>query len=364
MSGRKLAPDKLLFAIVACLTLFGLAMVGSASVFTAVRERAGVSSYLVRQSLFAVAGLAVMLVLMKVDYRRFADRRFVALAFLGSLVLLGLVLFTPPINGAHRWFPVAGFHLQASEIAKIAFVLFLASTLDRKGDTLADLATGVVPTAAACGSCIVLILIEPDTGTAVLLGALLMVYLYLAGTSLRVLLAMAGAGAGALALDILSKDYKRERFLAFLDPSADPLGAAFQINQSLIAFGSGGALGVGLGQGNQKAYYLPSPHSDFIFAVIGEELGLWGTLLLLALFGVFVWRGLRAAARAPDNFGQYLALGLTLMIGLQALFNMGVATVLLPTKGLPLPFISYGGSSLIASLAAAGILLNISQHSN
>ena len=364
MSGRKLAFDRILFASAAGLTVFGLVMVGSASLFRTLSSPGGEYRLLVRQSGSAAAGLALMCWLTKVDYRRF-NRRWVVATLLGtSAALLLLVLLSRPINGARRWIALGPVHLQASELAKLAVALLLAYTLDRKTDQLAEGWRGFLPAATVCGAMAALVLIEPDTGTAVLLGLVTMVFLYLAGVKPRHLATLAGGAAAVLAVVVLSSSYRRSRFLAFLDPSADPLGSAFQINQSLIALGSGGLTGVGLGQGQQKAFYLPFPHSDFIFSVIGEELGLLGTAGVLALFGIIFWRGSRSALRAPDNFGMFLGLALTLMLTLQALLNLGVATGLLPTKGLPLPYVSYGGSSLLASLAATGVLLNISQHSN
>jgi len=364
VSGRKLAFDRILFASAVGLTVFGLVMVGSASAFGDLASPNGAHRTLLKQGFHAIAGFALMYLLMRVNYRFWNKPWIAAAGVFVALVLLLTVFAFPPINGARRWIPLGPVNLQASEVAKLALVLFLAYTLDRKGDELAGEPKGFVPVLAVCGLLAGLVLIEPDTGTSFLLGIVTLVFLYLGGVRLRFLAGMAGAGAAGLALLIASSSYRRERFLAFLDPSADPLGSGFQISQSLISLGSGGLLGVGLGKGQQKAFYLPFPHSDFIFSVIGEELGFLGTVGVAAVFGVICWRGLRASIKAPDAFGTCLGLGLTLTLTLQALLNMGVATGLLPTKGLPLPYISYGGSSLLASLAATGILLNISQHSN
>ena len=364
MSGRKLAFDRKLFAAAVVLTVFGLVMVGSASAFSTLSAPDGAPRMLFKQAVHALAGFGLMYLLMRTDYRRW-NRPWVAAVAVGfAFALLVVVLLCPPINGARRWVPLGPVNLQASEVAKLALVLFLAYTLDRKGEELSSGPRGFVPVLAVCGLMAGLILIEPDTGTTVLLGLLTLVLLAVGGVPARYLVGLSAAGAAGLAVVVAGSAYRRERFFAFLDPSADPLGSGFQINQSLIALGSGGLWGVGLGEGQQKAFYLPFPHSDFIFSVIGEELGLLGTCTVVALFGVIGWRGLRAALRAPDAFGTCLGLGLTLLLTMQALLNMGVATGLLPTKGLPLPFVSYGGSSLLASLAATGVLLNISQHSN
>lgn len=364
MSGRRMAFDRYLFASAVALTVFGLAMVGSASLFNLVGSQGSSSWHLFRQGIYACIGLPLMYALMKTDYRRYNNRYLVAAAVLVTALLLIGVLFTPAINGAHRWFSIGPIHVQPSEIAKLVCVLFLAYTIDRKGEEAADLRRGVLPIGAICGTLVLLVLIEPDTGTASLMGLVVFVFLFLSGTRIRHLATLAAAGAAVLAVFILSSAYRRERILTFLNPDADPLGAGFQVNQSLIAIGSGGLTGVGLGQGQQKAFYLPNPDSDFIFSVIGEELGLLGVLALLTFFGLFFWRGIRASLKAPDVFGFCLGMGLTLMLSMQALINIGVATGLMPAKGLPLPFVSYGGSSLIAALAATGVLLNISQHSN
>jgi cell division protein FtsW len=364
MGGRKLAFDPILLLTAVGLTVFGLVMVGSASQFTTLGQEQGAFRFLSRQAAYALVGLAMMVVLMRIDYRRYNSRLFMGLVLAVTTILLLVVLFMPPINGAHRWIRIGPVHLQVSEFAKLALVLFLAYTLERKGEEMADVTYGVVPTTIVCGVLSGLVLIEPDTGTAALMGLITLIFLFLAGTKLKVLAAMGGGAAVLLAGVIISSDYKRDRVLTFLNPSADPLGSGFHIIQSLIALGNGGLTGVGLGQGQQKAFYLPLPYSDFIFSVIGEELGMIGTIGVLVLFGLIGWRGLRAAWGAPDTFGLYLGLALTLLLLLQAILNTGVAVGLLPTKGLTLPFISYGGSSLLAGLAATGVLLNISQHSN
>jgi cell division protein FtsW len=270
----------------------------------------------------------------------------------------------PAMSGAHRWIPLGPLRFQPSEFAKLFTVVFMAHVLSRKEDQVNDPWTVSLPCFVVVGTLAFLVFIEPDMGSAVMLVAVACLMIFVAGLSWRAIAALGSLGLLAFVAGVLAKDYRLMRLKAFLDPSADALGSSFQLNQSLIAIGSGGLTGTGLGQGQQKAFFLPAVHTDFIFSVIGEELGLIGTAALLAAFLLIFWRGMRTSFRAPDRFGFYLALGITNLLVLQALINMGVCLGLLPTKGLPLPFISYGGSSLLASMAATGLLLNISQHSN
>jgi cell division protein FtsW len=274
------------------------------------------------------------------------------------------VLAMPEIAGTHRWFPVGPFKLQPSELAKLAIVVFMAYMLSRKEDQVNEFNSVLLPCLMIVGASAFLVVIEPDLGSGAMLVLVASVMLFAAGLRWTYV-----ASFGTLALigfvaSVLAKPYRIERIRAFLDPTQEPLGSSFQLNQSLIAIGSGGLTGAGLGHSTQKAYYLPAAHTDFIFSVVGEELGLAGCSLLLLGFLVLYWRGMRAAVRAPDRFGFYLALGLTHLLVLQALVNICVCLGLLPTKGMPLPFISYGGSSLIASMLAMGLLLNVSKYSN
>lgn len=358
---KKLAFDKVLFTTVALLVIFGLVMVYSASAAVARDRAVTVNPFLVKQGIAAALGLVAMGLAMHFDYRRL-QRPWVVYGLLaGMLGMLVAVLFQPELNGTRRWFHFGGVSLQASELAKLAFVPFLAWQIARKPDRVNHpdllLPVGFV-TCLTAG----LILLQPDLGTAVLLATTAFVLVFLAGLSWRYVAAGVAAALPLLYLAVVAVPYRRQRLFAFLDPEADPYGAGFQALQSLIAVGSGGVLGLGPGASHQKLYFLPHPHSDFIYAIVAEELGIIGAGAVLALFAVLAWRGARAAWRAPDPFGRYLGWGLTGILVLQALINISVAVALLPTKGIPLPFISYGGSSLVVSMTACGILLNLSQH--
>jgi cell division protein FtsW len=266
------------------------------------------------------------------------------------------------VNGSRRWFSIGPLGIQPSELAKLAAIVFTAIVLERRMHRINELQYSLPPIAIVVGMLVGLILIEPDFGTAASLLAVVGFMVFAAGLSYRYLLGAALLALPTLYVLVWSSEYRRRRFLAFLDPWADRLGDGFQIIQSLIAIGTGGLTGKGLMAGVQKLFYLPEPHTDFIFAVISEELGLVGATIAIACFCVIAWRGMRTAMRAPDAFGAFLALGLTMMIVLQAFVNISVVMGLLPTKGIPLPLVSNGGSSLLVNLVAIGILLNISQH--
>jgi len=360
---RKTTTDRTLFGAVVVLTAFGVIMVGSASSYYSL-NRTGMTApnhYLLRQIVYAAAGLFLMHRLMKTDYHVFADRR-VALGLVGGTILLLLAVFLfDPHKGTHRWIPLVFLSFQPSELAKFALAVFLAYMIEKKGEEINSTAIGTVPCYGVAGLLAGLVFLEPDMGTSVLLVSVTTIVLFAAGMRARWLVGLAGAAAIALPALIFSASYRSQRLLSFLHPEQDLQGPNFQLYQSKIALGSGGLFGSGFGRGQQKWLFLPEAHTDFIFSVIGEELGLAGTVFVLALFLLVFWRGMRARVRAQDRFGAYLALGITMFLVCQALINMGVATGLLPTKGLPLPFVSYGGSSLIVSLGAAGVLLNVSQ---
>jgi cell division protein FtsW len=363
---RRLTYDRFIFGAAILLLIVGLVMIYSASAIIAVQKTGSDNPYhfLVRQAVFLVAGCVLMLVLMHVDTARLRDTRLIHL-LLGAVVMaLVLVLFQRPINGTHRWFVLPGFQFQPSEFAKPVIVLFLASYLAQKEERINELTSTLLPLAGVLALVSGLILLQPDFGTTATIIAVAASLIFVAGLSWgRILLFGSVVVPVAIAV-LLSADYRRDRLLTFLNPEADPLGKGFQAMQSLIAIGTGGLSGLGVGNGRQKLFFLPEPHTDFIFSIIGEELGFIGALLLIATFGVLVWRGIRIAYRSADRFSFYAALGLSLMIGVQALVNISVALCLLPTKGLPLPLVSYGGSSLIASLVAVGLLLNFSQQTN
>lgn len=356
---QKLAFDKALFTTVVLLMSFGLVMVYSAS--AAFAEAGGINHFLVKQSVAAGLGLVLMAWLMHVDYRRLRNPLVVYALLGGILVLLVGVLFAPQLNGTRRWFFVGGISVQPSELAKLALIPFLAYQIEKKGEQV-NQASFLVPVGLFTALVAGLILLEPDMGTAVLLGATAFLMIFLAGLSWRYIVPALVVVPPLLGVLVLIEPYRRQRFLAFLDPEKDPLGSGFQALQSLIAVGSGGVFGLGPGKSVQKLYFLPHPESDFIYSIVAEELGMIGATFVLALFAVLAWRGLRAGSKAPDAFGRYLGWGLTSVLVMQALINVSVTVALLPTKGIPLPFISYGGSSLVVSLALCGILLNISQH--
>jgi cell division protein FtsW len=359
---RKLYPDKWLFLATIGLALFGLVMVYSASAITAEKENGTQYYYVVKQAMWTGAGLVAMFVTMQLDYGWLRNRRVVyGLLFLTVLMLLAVFGFSP-INGARRWIKLRVFSVQPSEICKLSLTIFLAYFLEQRAGEEGLFWKTFVPAAFVTGVLAVLVVAEPDLGTALMLAVIFVVVIFTAGARLSHLgLAAAPALVGVAGL-LLFVPWRIRRLTAFLDPWADPQGSSYQVVQSLISFGSGGVHGAGFAQGKQKLFFLPFAHSDFIFAVVGEELGLAGALGVVLVFGLFLWRGIRTALRAPDRFGMLLSLGLVTGIVAQAMFNISVVLALVPTKGIPLPFISYGGSSIVPTLAAVGILLNISQY--
>jgi len=359
---RKLKSDRMLFTATVLLVCVSVVMVYSASAVLALDRFGQPYMFLIKQALWTALGLVGLAVAMRIDYRTYRNEAFIW-AVIGLVgLLLVLVLFSAPVNGARRWFNVGGLGIQPSEIAKIAVVLFTALTLERRMHRIDELSYALLPIAIVVGGMSSLVLLEPDLGTAISLILIAGTMVFAAGLNYRYLVATALAAVPVLYFAIMSVPYRRQRILAFWDPWADPLGEGFQLIQSLIAVGTGGVFGRGLMGGVQKLFFLPEPHTDFIYSVIGEELGLVGATMVLICFSVIAWRGLRIAMRAQDAFGSFLALGLTTMISVQALVNVSVALGLLPTKGIPLPLVSSGGSSLLVSLMAVGMLLNVSQH--
>ena len=355
------AYDRVLLWAVLGLTAIGLTMVYSASAVKAAQGLGDSLYFLKRQVAAAALGLGAMTLAMKIGYKRLEALAYPILVV--SLIALALVLI-PGIGtvagGARRWIRLPLVSFQPAELAKLALVIYLARSLARKREKVRDFSIGFVPHTIVAGFLVLLVLGQPDFGTAVTLGALLFVMLFAAGAKVSWLV-----GSVLLAVPvgwklIAGKEYRMKRVLAFLDPWKYRQDIGYQVTESLMSVGSGGLFGLGLGAGKQKLYYLPEAHTDFIIAVVGEELGLLGIVVVLALFGVVLWRGMRAAFNAPDAFGAYLALGLTSLLGIQAIGNMLVAMGMLPTKGLTLPFLSYGGTSLVLSLSAAGVLLAIS----
>jgi cell division protein FtsW len=362
---RKLRTDWLLFSATLLLVGLSVLMVYSASAVVAMEKYEQPYLYLGKQLAWAVLGLGLLAVLMRVDYRHYRQPVFIASAIAVVLLALLFVLaFGREINNAKRWFAIGGIGVQPSEGAKLVAICFAAMWLERNMERVNDSVRGLGPIAALVGAFATLILLQPDLGTAFVLVAAVGVVVFASGLHYRFLAIVLALGVPALAGLIYIEAYRMRRVLTFLDPWADPQGAGFQIIQSLIAVSTGGVTGRGLMAGVQKMHYLPEPHTDFIFAVVGEELGLVGTTAVLLVFLVILWRGLSISLRAPDRFGSLLALGITAIIGLQALVNMSVVLGLMPTKGIPLPFVSSGGSSLLISLMAMGVLLNISQHAS
>lgn len=361
---RKLSPDKLLFASTLALVLLGVVMVFSASAVLAEEKFGSPYYFLIRQGVWTLLGLIGMWWAMHVDYRTYRHPLCVYGGLFVCILLLVGVFLMDPNHNTHRWIRLGSLSFQPSELSKPALVIFMAALLEKEGARVNDWRHTLLPCLAVLAVVLGLIVAEPDLGTSITIAAVAFLLLFSAGLRLAYVL-----GAVLLALPplfylVFFFEYRMQRVLAFLDPWSDPLGSGFQPVQSMIAVGSGGLTGLGLMAGKQKLFYVPEPHTDFIYAVIGEEWGLVGAMAVLGLFGVFLWRGVRLSLRAQDGFGCFLGLGLTAMVVCQAFVNISVVLSLLPTKGIPLPFVSSGGSSLLVSLVSVGVLLNISQHSD
>ena len=362
---RKLRPDTWLFGVAVVLLSVGVVMVYSASAIVAAERFHDPYFFLKKQIFWALLGALALWLALRVDYRRLEGLVVPLLLVAGVLLVLVLV---PPlgqaINGTRRWIRLGPVSFQPAELAKLALVVYLAAFLARRRDALGDFRRGLLPPLAVAGVLAALVLAQPDLGSSLTLVALTFALLFLAGGRVRHLALVLAPALPLLAVAVWVAPYRVRRITTFLDPWSDPRGSGFQIIQSWLAFGNGGLLGQGIGGSQQKLFYLPEAHTDFIFAIVGEELGLVGALAIVGLFVVLAWRGLRIGLRAPDPFGAYLALGITVLIATQAVVNLGVVTGLLPTKGLPLPFISFGGSALLVTMLATGVLLNIAQQAN
>ena len=350
------------------LCLFGVVMILSASAVTAEHQYGHSYIFLARQAVWLVIGLLGMFVLMRTDYRKLREPAVVYPVVCVVLLMLVGTFFLDKSHATHRWIKLGPANIQPSELAKLAVVLYLAWFLDLKRRGKAgmefckeDFLNTILPAAGPILVCVALVLLQPDLGTAIDIMLVATAVLYVAGLSWKWIGVGAVAAMPALYFLITHVAYRQARLMAFLHPDSDPQGAGFQLLQSLIAVGSGGFTGVGLMESKQKLFYLPEAHTDFIYAVICEELGFIGAMIVIALFAVYGWRGMRASFSAPDGFGRLLALGITAMVLSQALINFAVVLGMVPTKGIPLPFISYGGSSLLVMLLATGVLLNISQ---
>jgi len=365
---RKLASDRVLFVAVVLLVLTGLLMIYSASAMQIYLPAAGAPAlpyfFLVKQGIAVLLGAGLMTGALLVDYRHLNRPRLIALGLVVLAGTLVAVLFRSPINGTRRWIDLGILSVQPSEFAKLGLVVALAAFLSRRETEIAHPTRTLLPIAGLLAFFAGLVLLQPDFGTAVTYFVIAAAMLFFAGLPFRWFALATVLVLPTLTAYVLSAQYRRDRILAFLHPEADPLGKGFQAVQSLIAVGTGGLAGLGLGEGKQKLFFLPYPYTDFIYAIVGEELGLIGCVSVLALFGIVFARGIRAAANAPDSFGRLLGVGLSVMIVAQALVNISVVLALLPTKGIPLPFLSYGGSALWTNLLAVGVLLNLSQHAS
>ena len=360
---EKLTIDKWLFSATAGLALFGVVMVYSASAVIAVQENHSQFHYVMKQGIWTLIGFGAMFVMMRFDYQ-LLNRAWIVYGLLFVTILLLVAVFAfPAVNGARRWIKLSGFSMQPSELAKLSLAIFVAYFIQRRAGEEESFWKTFLPCLFVLGMVVALVLKQPDLGTGLMLAIIVFTMCYAGGVRVRHMLITTVPALLIVGINMLViTPFRMRRLSAFMDPWADAQGTGYQVVQSLIAVGSGGQNGLGFAQGRQKLLFLPFAHSDFIFAVIGEELGLIGALLVVIVFAVFLCRGMRAALRAPDRFGMLLGIGIVVGIVAQALLNISVVLALLPTKGIPLPFISYGGSSLVPTLAAVGILLNISQY--
>ena len=361
---RKLKSDKWLFTATLLLVCTSVVMVYSASAVVAMQDANNPYLYLFKQGTWALLGLLIVQLLMRIDYHNYRQPVVIYTALLIVCIGLVAVLFGREIKGANRWLNIAGLGIQPSELAKLCLIVFVAALLEKRMERIDEPTHALIPIGGVLAVVVGLILVQPDLGTAVSIVTIVAVMIFAAGINYRYVFGLALVALPTFGVLVWASDYRWKRVIAFLDPWKDPLGDGFQMIQSMIAVSTGGIFGRGLMAGVQKLFYLPEPHNDFIYAVISEELGLVGATVLLACFCVITWRGMRTAMRAPDRFGAFLALGLTTMVAFQAFFNISVVLGLLPTKGIPLPFVSYGGSSLLINLIGMGILLNVSQHAS
>jgi cell division protein FtsW len=368
---RRSDTDRWLFGVTLMLCLLGAVMIFSASAVTAEQQFGHSYHFVLRQVMWLAVGLLGMFALMKLDYHKLREPAVVYTVLCLVLIMLIGTFFLDKSHATHRWIKLGPAQIQPSELAKLAVILYLAWFLDlrRRSATSLEfhkdaLINTILPAVAPILICVVLIVLQPDLGTSVDIVLIMTAILFVAGLSWKWLAAGSAAALPMLFLLITHVSYRQARLTAFLHPESDPQGAGFQLLQSLIAVGSGGFTGVGLMESKQKLFYLPEAHTDFIYAVICEELGFIGAAIVIALFAAYAWRGLRASFNAPDGFGRMLALGATAMVLFQSLINFAVVLGMMPTKGIPLPFVSYGGSSLLVMLLATGVLLNVAHQGN
>ncbi|MDY6854343.1 MAG: putative lipid II flippase FtsW [Thermodesulfobacteriota bacterium] len=353
--------DNILLIATLMLVGIGIVMVYSASAIIAEDRFNNEYFFLKRQAAFAFISIVIMFIVTKIDHQFYKSTAYVILGIsITSLILVLVPGVGSKIGGSTRWFRIAAISIQPSEFAKLGLIIYLAYSLSKKKKGIKTFSVGVLPHLIITGIIFLLIMQQPDMGTALCLGVIMFTMLFASGVRLSHLSLILISVSPVIYFLIINKAYRLERWTAFLNPWKDPADSGFQVIQSLYAFGSGGIFGRGLGDGKQKLFYLPEPHTDFIFSVIGEELGLIGVLIVIGIFLIFIYRGIMIAIRSSDLFSIYLALGITTLIGLQAIIHLGVTMGLLPTKGIPLPYISYGGSSLLTNMIGLGILLNIS----
>lgn len=352
-----------LLIVVLVLLAIGLVTVLSASAHYSLRTEGDSYFYVKKQLLFAVVGIISMLIISRIDYRILNSR--ISYVLLGIAFVMLCLVFVPGIgvtrNDATRWINLAGFQFQPSEIMKVAMIFFIATTISKNPKRIKQFWAGFVPYLVLIGAIAVLLLLEPHMSATIIIAVIAIAMIFVAGAKFSHLIPIGVVGVlGAIVLAYTS-EYRWKRVMIFLDPWQDARGDGYQIIQSLYAIGSGGLFGVGLGKSVQKYLYIPEPHNDFIFAIWAEEMGLFGVILVILLFGIFIWRGITIALKAPDMFGSLLATGVTVMIGIQAIFSIAVVSSSMPVTGIPLPFFSYGGTALVILLSCVGILLSVSR---
>lgn len=353
--------DPVLTAVVVGLVAFGVVMVYSASAVHAQVRLHDATFFLVRQTVYATLGLAALFLFAGIDYHRYRKLTYFIFGFAGILLVAVAFGAGHAAGGATRWIQVGPVNVQPAEVAKVAVIFWLSYSLAKKRDKLSDFSVGFLPHVLFAGVFMMLCMVQPDFGSAVMIGTITFVLLFTAGTRLGYLLGTIVLAIPVLVIAVIIEPYRLRRVMGFLGMGENVADATYQVDQSSFAFAQGGLTGVGLGDSRQKLLFLPEAHTDFISAIVGEELGLIGTALLVFAFVLIVVRAMRAATRAADDYGTYLATGIGTFVGLQAFTNLGVAMGLLPTKGLVLPFLSYGGSSLLVNCAAIGVLLNVSR---
>ncbi len=360
IKGKQGQVDIILISTIMLLLAIGIVMVYSASSYSALYKEKDSMIYLKKQIMWAVLGTAGMIFSMSIDYNKI--RKYTGVLMIVSVPLLLIPFLFEDINGAYRWIPLGPASFQPSELVKYVVVLYLANSIANKGERIKSFLYGVVPALMISGLYAGLILLEKNLSIAAVIMMTTIVLLFVGGAKNSQLFTLIPAVGAAGVYFALSEEYRRNRVLSFLDPFADAAGKGYQVIQSWYALGSGGLIGLGLGNSRQKAFYMPEPHTDFIFSIIGEELGLIGCLFVILLFLIFVWRGISIAYKARDTFATLLAVGITSIIAIQAIINIAVVTGSMPVTGVPLPFISYGGSSLLLNMIAMGVLLNVSRH--